>query len=182
MVLLMGIAGSGKGTQGKLLGTSRGYHVISTGELLRSYGSEEQHARMHTGELISDDEVTELLETALGHLDDPNKTVLDGYPRSLTQAKWLLDADKIHNFKIEYVLHLNASRQAVKARIQNRARADDHDAAIEARFKEYEDATLPILAFYKEQGIEIIEVDGEQPIEDVHKEILAIDVKHQLAG
>lgn len=178
MILLMGIAGSGKGTQGKLLAATRDYHVISTGDLLRNYGSEDQHKRMHEGILISDDEVTELLDTALNNLDDPNKTILDGYPRSVAQSKWLLAQAASGRFEIQYVLHLNASKDAVKARIQGRARADDHEAAIEARFKEYEQATVPILNYYREHDLEVVEVNGEQPIEAVHKEIIEIDIKH----
>jgi adenylate kinase len=173
MILLMGIAGSGKGTQGKLLGSTKGFHVISTGELLRNYGSEEQHARMHKGEILGDDEVTEMLDTALGHLEDQNKTILDGYPRTRAQAEWLLEESKKGRFEITHVLHLLASREAVKERLHNRARPDDHDEAIEARFSEYEQATLPILDYFRSQGVELIEVNGEQPIEDVHREILA---------
>lgn len=178
MILLMGIAGSGKGTQGKLLAQARGYHVLSTGDLLRSYGSEEQHARMHRGELISDEEVTDLLDQALSNLDDQNKTILDGYPRSVAQSKWLLAQAAAGRFEVQFVLHLEASREAVKARIQNRARADDHEKAIEARFNEYEQATVPILDYYRHHDIEVIEVNGEQPIETVHQEILAIDDRH----
>ncbi len=178
MILLMGIAGSGKGTQGKLLAEAHGYHVLSTGELLRSYGSEEQHERMHKGELISDEEVTAMLDTALNNLEDQNKTILDGYPRSVAQSKWLLSQAADGRFDIQFVLHLEASREAVKARIHNRARADDHDAAIEARFKEYELATVPILNYYRKHDIEVIEVDGERPIEVVHQDIIAIDNQH----
>lgn len=177
MILLMGIAGSGKGTQGKLLGTARNYHVLSTGELLRTYGSKEQHARMHTGELLSDEEVTELLDQALDYLDDPNRTILDGYPRSVAQSKWLLAQAAAGRFEIQYVLHLQASREAVKERMRERARADDHDAAIEARFLEYEQRTVPILEYYRNHGIEVIDVNGEQPIETVHQEIAAIDAE-----
>lgn len=177
----MGIAGSGKGTQGKLLADARGYRIISTGELLRSYGSDKQHARMLNGEILSDDEVTELLDTALSHLEDQNKTILDGYPRTVGQSKWLLAEDKKDRFQIQYVLHLITSRDAAKARIHVRARADDNDVAIETRFNEYEQTTLPMLTYYREIGIEIIEVDGEQAIEEVHKRILALDIERQTA-
>ncbi len=174
MILLMGIAGSGKGTQGKLLGETFGYQVISTGELLRNYGSEEQHQRMHKGEILADDEVTALLDTALNHVEDQNKTILDGYPRRLGQAQWLVADDKAERFKIDYVLHLLASREAVKARLNERGRADDHERAIEARFDDYEQITLPILAYYREIGVRVVEVNGEQPIEDVHQELLSV--------
>lgn len=175
MILLMGIAGSGKGTQGTLLADARGYTIFSTGELLRKYGSEEQHARMHKGEILGDEEVTELLNTALQQLDDQDRVILDGYPRTVAQSKWLLAEDKKDRFKITYVLHLMTSREAAKERIHIRARSDDHDAAIEARFNEYEKNTLPMLDYYREIGIPIVEVNGEQSIQEVHEEILSID-------
>lgn len=178
MILLLGIAGSGKGTQGKLLGATRGYNVLSTGELLRNYGSDDQHARMHKGEILGDDEVTALLDKALKVLDDQNRTILDGYPRTLAQADWLMAEDKHARFRLQYVLHLKASREAVKARLHERGRTDDHDAAIEARFNEYEQVTLPILAHCREAGIPIVEINAEQPIEDVHQEILAADYQY----
>lgn len=171
----MGIAGSGKGTQGKLLAETTDYQVISTGELLREYGSEDQHRRMHTGELISDEEVTELLDKALTNLADPSKTILDGYPRSVAQSKWLLGQAAEGRFAVQYVLHLKASKEAVKQRMKNRARSDDHDEAIEARFNEYEKATVPILDYYRNHGLEVVDVDAEQTIEAVQAEILSID-------
>lgn len=175
MILLMGIAGSGKGTQGKLLGAILKHTVISTGELLRNYGSEEQHSRMHRGEILGDEEVTELLNKALNNLANPSNTILDGYPRRLSQARWLLSEENSKRFRLRYVLHLVASREAVNGRLKGRARADDNDAAIEARFNEYEQTTLPILEYYRNQGVKVIEVNGEQPIEDVHQELLNID-------
>ncbi|MGI9027921.1 MAG: adenylate kinase family protein [Candidatus Saccharimonadales bacterium] len=174
----MGIAGSGKGTQGKLLAEAQGYQVLSTGELLRNYGSDEQHARMKTGELISDEEITDLLDKTLNSLKDQNRIILDGYPRSVAQSQWLLDQVAAGRFSIQYVLHLQASREAVTARMHERARADDHERAIEARFKEYEQTTVPILDYYRNHDIEVVEVNGEQPIEAVHKEIIAIDKAH----
>lgn len=175
----MGIPGSGKGTQGKLLAATRSFHIISTGELLRNYGSEEQHARMHKGEILGDEEVTEMLDKALSNLEDQDKTILDGYPRTVNQAKWLIAPDKVGRFKVDYVLHLKASREAVKKRLQDRGRKDDDEAVVEARFSEYEQATVPILDFMREQGIEVIEVDAEQPIEDVHQELISIEYDHR---
>ena len=167
----MGIAGSGKGTQGKLLGTMKGYHVISTGELLRSYGSEDQHKRMLAGEILGDDEVTELLNKALGNLDDQDKTILDGYPRTISQSDWLLEQASKGRFRIDHVIHLIASKEAVKERLAARGRTDDHDEAIEARFKEYEQSTLPIINHLLKNDVDVIEVNAEQAIENVHNEI-----------
>lgn len=182
MILLMGIAGSGKGTQGKLLAEAHGYQVISTGELLRNYGSDEQHARMQNGEILGDDEVTEMLDKALRQMDDQNRTILDGYPRTVAQSKWLLADDKKDRFHIQYILHLVTSREAAKNRIQIRARSDDNDGAIETRFNEYEQTTLPMLEYYRQIGIEIIEVDGEKQVYVVSRQIAEIDLERQQKG
>jgi len=171
VILLMGIAGSGKGTQGKLLAEKEGYHVISTGELLRSYGSSDQHTRMHAGEILDDEEVTALLDKALAELADPDHVILDGYPRRVSQADWLLAQQKLGRFRVDKVLHLVASKQAVKQRLENRGRVDDHSDAIEERFSEYNRETLPILDHLSKAGVSILEIDAERPVEVIHDEI-----------
>ena len=175
MILLMGIPGSGKGTQGNLLSTTRGYHIISTGEMLRNYGSEEQHERMKKGEILGDEEVTELLDNALSHLENQDNTILDGYPRTVNQADWLVADDKVGRFKIDYVLYLKASEQAVTERLLSRGRPDDTAEAVAARFKEYENETVPILEHLKAKGVEIVEIDAERSIEEVHADVIATD-------
>ncbi len=180
MMLLMGIAGSGKGTQSKLLAEKDGFHVISTGELLRQYGSDDQHARMLKGEILGDEEVTALLEQALGDLADQNNVILDGYPRRVSQAQWLLQQQEKGRFQISLVVHLMASKEAVKARLLDRARPDDHDDGIEQRFSEYERDTIPILDYLIAAGIAVKEVNAEQAVENVHTEI--VQSLNHLAG
>lgn len=172
MIVFMGIAGSGKGTQSTLFAEKDGYQVISTGELLRTYGSEEQHERMMKGEILGDEEVTALLNRALQEMPDQDKVLLDGYPRRLSQADWLLEQQKTGRFKITHVLHLLASRSTVKARLEDRGRRDDHDKAIEERFNKYEQDTLPILKHFQDAGVPVIEINAERSIEEVHQEII----------
>jgi adenylate kinase len=172
MILIMGIAGSGKGTQGKLLAEKRGLQVVSTGELLRSYGSEDQHARMLKGVILGDEEVTEMLKTALAHLPSKDNVILDGYPRTIKQADWLLDRAREGQFKLEGVLLLEASPEAVTDRLKDRGRVDDHEAAIKARFSEYEQSTLPIIEHLSRAGVSVFKINGEQPKESVHQEII----------
>lgn len=169
----MGIAGSGKGTQGALLAHEHGLHVISTGDLLRTHGSEDQHKRMLNGEILGDEEVTVLLDKALSELHDKNLVILDGYPRRISQADWLLNQAKIGHFKLEKVLHLVVSREAVKGRLLDRGRQDDHHDAIEERFNEYGRDTVPILKHLEEAGLPVVEINGEQPVEVVHEAIMA---------
>jgi adenylate kinase len=181
MILLMGIAGSGKGTQGKLLALKNNYTVISTGELIRNYGTSEQHQRMHEGKMLRDDEVTNLLNNALNDIDDQNEVILDGYPRRISQAKWLLEEHQSgFRFRISCVLHLQASADTVKRRLLDRARADDHDNGIEVRFREYQNDTAPILTFMQKAGIRVETINAEQTEEEVHAEILNVLAKQNI--
>ncbi|MES2970945.1 MAG: nucleoside monophosphate kinase [Patescibacteria group bacterium] len=172
MILLMGIAGAGKGTQSKLLSDKDGFNIVSTGDLLRVYGSDNQHRRMHKGEILGDQEVTDLLERALSEIPDQNNVILDGYPRRISQAQWLLDQQKEGRFQISCVIHLVASHEAVRARLLERSRPDDHDDGIEQRFSEYERDTVPILDYLAGAGVKVNEVNAEQPVESVHAEIV----------
>jgi adenylate kinase len=172
VILLMGIPGSGKGTQGALFAKEHSLQVISTGELLRNYGSEEQHARMASGAILADEEVTDLLDKALHEVTDKNAVILDGYPRRISQVDWLLGQSAKGHFKLDKVVHLVVSRKAVKARLLERGRQDDNSESIEARFKEYERETEPILEYLQAAGIEVVEIDGDKPVDVVHKAIM----------
>lgn len=171
--MLMGIPGSGKGTQGALFAKEHSLQVISTGELLRNYGSDEQHKRMASGAILADEEVTDLLSRALEELNDKNAVIIDGYPRRISQVDWLLDQSAKGQFKIDKVIHLVISRQAVKARLLERGRQDDNSESIEARFKEYERETEPILEYLQAAGIKVVEIDGDRSVNIVHKAIMA---------
>ena len=89
MILIMGLAGSGKGTQGKLLAEKLGYEYLSTGEFLRTYITEERRTKMAAGHLIDDKEMIEIIKDFLDKLDSKNECILDGFPRSMEQATWL---------------------------------------------------------------------------------------------
>lgn len=172
MIILIGIAGSGKGTQGKLLAEKYGFQWISSGEILRTYAEEGQRERMLAGELLDDNEIIRVWDKVLTTMSDKDKCVLDGFPRTIHQAQWLLDKSKKDKFNVTEVLHLIASRQAVTDRLLGRGRQDDHSRAIEARFNEYEKSTMPIIDWFEKQGVQVVNINAEQPIEGVHKEIV----------
>jgi adenylate kinase len=168
----MGIAGSGKGTQGKILADEYGYHWISSGEILRMYITGERRQRMLAGELLDDEEIIRIWDKVLASISDKNECVLDGFPRTIPQAEWLLKEAKQGRFRVTEVLHLVASREAVTNRLLERGRQDDHAKAIEARFNEYEKSTMPIIRWFEKEGIPVVKVDAEQPIQTVHQEIV----------
>lgn len=172
MILLMGIAGSGKGTQGQLLAEKLGYRLLSMGDVVRQHASAEQRRRMLAGQLLSDEEVIALLQQTLTELTDGVEVILDGFPRTVGQAQWLLDEATAGHFQLKAAIHLVASKEAVKARLLNRARADDVEEAIEKRFAEYERSTTPILDWLSSHGVNVMNIDAERSIEAVHQDLV----------
>ncbi len=172
MILLMGIAGSGKGTQGKMLADTRGYHLISMGEVLRMYVTGKQRERMLAGELLDDDEIIKIVDQVLTSLPDSEQVLMDGFPRTIPQAEWLLKQAEAGRWSLQVAFHLVASREAVKNRLISRGRIDDKQDAIEYRFSEYERSTKPLLSWLSEHGIRVIDVNAERSVEDVNDDLV----------
>lgn len=178
MIIIMGIAGAGKGTQSKLLTETFGFNYLSTGELLRAYGTPEQHTRMLAGEILDDQEIIAMVDEFLGTLDNPNHLLLDGFPRTVPQADWLLKQVETGRLTLDGVVHLAVSRDVVEKRLLLRGRNDDTSAAIARRFDEYAAATLPILTFLKQHGVQIHDIDADQAPDMVNQTIVAaLDLK-----
>lgn len=172
MIIIMGIIGSGKGTQGTRLAKERGLTYISTGEMLRQYATPEQHERMLAGELLGDEEIIVMVDTLLKTLADPNKVLFDGFPRSLVQATWLLEQVGQGRFKTPDVIQLNVSKEEVKRRLLLRGRGDDTPEVIEKRFSEYDTLTVPILDYFKQQQVPLYEVDAAQAPDVVYENVV----------
>ncbi len=170
MILLMGLAGSGKGTQGKLLSQKLDYEYLSTGDYLRQYLSEERKEQILAGKLIDDNEMIQIINEFLSSAS--RDTVLDGFPRSGAQAAWLLEKHEKGEINIEALVYLKVAQEELTGRLLERGRADDNKKAIKTRFEEYSRATLPIIDNYKSKGIKVIEVNGSGLIDDIHQEIL----------
>jgi adenylate kinase len=168
MILLMGIQGSGKGTQGAMLADQFGYRLLSMGDIIRAKANDEQHARIVSGNLLNDDETAAMLQQALEALPAGQNCILDGFPRSIPQAEWLVAQAATGRFTIDRIVHLVASREAVKARLLNRGRADDNDQAIEKRFGEYERATDPLFDWFKAHDLVVNDVNAERSVEAVN--------------
>lgn len=173
MILIMGLAGSGKGTQGKLLAEKLGYRYLSTGEFLRTYITEERREKMAAGHLINDEEMIGIIEEFLSDTDSRNDCILDGFPRSMPQAEWLASQHESGRIDIEALIYLDVPKDELIKRLLLRGRHDDNEAAIKKRFEEYSRSTSPIIDDYKKRGIKIIQVDGSGSIEDIQSEILA---------
>ena len=146
LIVMMGGQGVGKGTFSNMLATQYGYRHVETGAMLRSAPADSEIAKtIARGELVSDDMLFDLVADSIGDGD----VILDGFPRTISQAKWLIEnfADK---FDI-HVIYLEISQELMIARINKRireggGRQDDADmAAVQRRLKTFWDITVPAI-------------------------------------
>lgn len=175
MIIFLGIAGSGKSTQGQLLAAHLHCPWVSTGNLLRQKMDAATQKDMLQGKIVSDEQTLGVLDEEFKRIQaDKKDFVLDGSPRTMEQAQWLVKKANAGEVKIRGIIHLTVSQATAKQRLLARKRPDDHEAAIAERFREYDNAILPIVAYLKQQRLTVYEIDGNQPPELVDKEILKV--------
>ncbi len=172
MIVIMGIAGAGKGTQSKLLAEERGWAWISTGELFRAAIADGKYPDYFRGKLISDEETINLLTEALHKLDHSKEVILDGFPRNSSQTKWLLSESGNKHCGEIIVIRLLISKEATLERLKLRHRVDDTEEAIHQRFRDYDSESGPIVSLFEEHGTRIYSVNADQTVEQVHQSIL----------
>lgn len=172
MIIFMGVAGSGKSVQGKLLAGDLGCLWFSTGEMLRQRVSGKRLKEMLEGKLLGDQEIIGMIDEYINDSGSDTQTVVDGFPRTLPQAEWLIKQSSDNKINIAGVVHIQASEEVVKKRLLQRGRPDDNKQAITKRFEEYKNSTLPILKRLAEENIPVFDVSGEGEIADVHQSIL----------
>lgn len=172
MIIFMGVAGSGKSSQGKRLADEQGYPWVSTGEFLRMLVSGQKRKDMLSGKLLANGEIISLVQKIFNVVNTDEEFVLDGFPRTVEQADWLINQFKHGQLDITAVVHLLASEEAVSKRLLARGRADDNETAIKERFREYNDEMKPILAHFEAANVPVVDVNAEQAVSDVHADIL----------
>jgi adenylate kinase len=170
----MGVAGAGKSMQGRILADEHGYAWISTGEILRVLVTGKRRQEMKEGKLLSDGEIIEVLDKVFELIDTKQEFVLDGFPRTIPQAEWLLEQSRKGKFEIHCVINLCASDEVVQERLMARGRPDDTKETIQNRINIYHQLTQPIISHLKDQGIPIYDIDGDRDPRTVHDDILAV--------
>jgi adenylate kinase len=172
MIIFMGVAGSGKSMQGRMLADELALPWLSTGEFLRMLISGERRKDMLAGKLLDDHEIISLVQKIFAMIDVRKEFILDGFPRTTSQADWLLNQMKHGQLHVTAVINLKASPEVVKKRLLERGRPDDTLTAIKARFAEYEQAMVPLLEHFKDAGVTILDIPGENGIQGIHQRIL----------
>jgi adenylate kinase len=172
-VLILGPQGSGKGTQAKRIAAAYRASHVATGDILRAAVSDgtELGARvrpiLERGDLVPDELMIELIRERLA---DEDSFVLDGFPRTVTQAE-ALDAmlDEIGK-PLDAVILLEVSDDVATERLHGRAveegRTDDTPDVIANRLRLFHELTEQVVERYRAAGIEVA-VDGERSMDDV---------------
>lgn len=179
--ILVGRSGSGKGTQADLIKKKFSNMVhITTGDLMRDLASKDTQVAskikkiIQEGGLPYDDMATTLWMHEIAYsVKEEEGIICDGFPRRVVEAQnldrffeWLERKDSTR------VLFLDIAHGEAFTRLKKRGREiDDNDEAIQGRMTYFEDKVMPVVDYYKESS-RLIDINGEQPIEDVFKEIL----------
>lgn len=185
-LIFLGPPGAGKGTQAKRLTDKYGIPQLSTGDMLRaavSAGTEigkRAKAVMDAGGLVSDDIVNQIVSERIEAPDCAKGFILDGYPRTVPQAKALADNMRKKNLALDAVIELKVDEEALIRRIENRVaetvagggtvRSDDNPEAFRKRLTEYREKTAPLSNYYSEQG-ELVTLDGMADVDAVTEAI-----------
>ena len=172
MIILMGLAGSGKSTQGQKLAEATGKVWLSAGQVLRDTGDPEIEAILERGELVPD-EITERLMTEgmLKAVREGKDVVLDGFPRDAKQAGWI--AENLASVMNQIII-IDVPKDELLKRLELRGRADDTREAIEERFKIVEQNIYAICEILGAQGIKIDRVDGTGTPEEVFERVMRL--------
>ena len=179
--LIFGPPGSGKGTQAAHVEREFRLSHLSTGDILRAEvarGSEigkEAERIMRAGDLVPDDLIIRIVQ---GILRDPNVSsdvLLDGFPRTLEQARALDEMLATEGHKVDFVIAFKVPEDVLVERLLHRAavegRSDDTREAIAERMHEYRTLTEAVLDHYRKRGVRVKEIDGVGEVDEVFERI-----------
>jgi len=178
-LLLIGAPGAGKGTQAELL--AKRFHIthISSGDVLRQHVKDQTSigqtikAYVDAGDLVPDSVVMDMLRKPVIAAAQSGGYVLDGFPRTVDQAKTAFEVAHPLGVEVQAAVHLEVPDEELIRRLLERGRgSDDTEEVIAHRLQVYRENTVPLLEYYA--GREwMFAVNGTRPPGQVHEEIVA---------
>jgi adenylate kinase len=179
-VLLLGVQGSGKGTQAKRIAEEYGLARISTGDMLRTAISDgtpfgkEVKPILEGGELVPDELMIDLIRERLQKGDAKEGFILDGFPRTMPQAEaldaMLAEIGRPLSVVFELQTPDEVAIERLRRRAQEEGRADDTEEAIAKRIELYHQETEPLVGHYRLMG-NLVGIHGDRPENEVFAEI-----------
>lgn len=182
IVIFLGPPGAGKGTQAAYISARRDIPQLSTGDMLRAAiaaGSDvgkQAKAVIDRGDLVSDDIVAGIVSERIEMGDCEPGFLLDGFPRTLAQARMLDDILAEKGRPLGCVLSLEVDEDALVERLKSRVaearargdevRSDDNEETFKKRLSVYREQTAPLIPYYADKGY-LTRIDGMQPVERV---------------
>lgn len=170
-LVLIGIQGAGKSTQGNMLSEKFGIPYLSSGHIFREMAKEKTQLgrwlkeTLNSGALVPDDTTLEIVLTYLQKPEYSKGYILDGFPRTVVQAE-------AFNGAIDKVVYIKVSDKEAMWRISGRTdvRDDETLPAIRKRISLFHELTEPVVDYYREKG-KLVEVDGEVSVQEVFDQI-----------
>jgi adenylate kinase len=171
-LILIGIQGAGKSTQGNILSKELDIPYLSTGHIFRIMAKEKTKIGrylkevMVSGALVPDHTTMEIVSEYLKRPEYEKGYIMDGFPRTTKQAEQFENG-------IDKVIYLRVSDREALWRLSYRQeeREDETLAAIRKRIELFHKVTEPVIEWYRHKH-QLLEIDGEQSIEEISKEIL----------
>jgi adenylate kinase len=178
-LIFLGPPGSGKGTQAQELARTHAIPHISTGDILRVAVSQkttlglQAGAYMDAGDLVPDSLILEMVRDRLTQTDTNSGWLLDGFPRTVTQATFLDQLLQEISQSCDAVINFDVPDENLVQRLLERGREDDNEDVIRNRLEVYRKQTAPLIDFYQERHILVI-IDGSQSIERVASDLASV--------
>ncbi len=179
-VVFLGSPGSGKGTQAKLLSQRLKVPAIASGDMLRAAGREgtplgvRAKAVMEAGQLVPDEVLIGLIGERMAAADARGGFVLDGFPRTVEQARALDRLLEGNGEGLSAVLNLSVPEAVIVGRLRGRwveeHRSDDRPETVLERLRVYQENAEPLLRFYRERRL-LADVDGVGEIAEIAERI-----------
>lgn len=172
MIIFFGPAGSGKSLQGQILAARQDWQWLSSGQILRESNDTELHSIMQTGKLVPNEKMQQVIGAALDKIEKKDKLILDGFPRQIDQAKWMIENGYIKGGTKDSIVIVEVPEEALVARFAGRGRADDTPESIENRLRIYNEESSKIFDYLGQQGVKEVRIDGSGRVGEIHDKLM----------